>query len=487
MAKEETITISKAEYASMQAQIQDLSFQLAELKRLVFGSKSERFIRPDPQQGSLFDLPQVEQAQPKKQTISYTRDEKKKSKKHPLRMELPSHLPRRSEVVEPEGLVEGANKIGEEVTEILEYEPASIFVRQIIRPKYVISSDDEHTDIQIAELPSLPIPKGNAGPGLLSHILISKFIEHLPFYRQRQRFKRQGLEIPESTIGGWFSQTCRLLLPLYLSLKDDILKTDYLMADETPIPVLTKDKPGSTHKGYHWLYYDPVRKLVLFDYRKTRSREGPNEILADFEGFLQTDGYVGYTQFEKEEKVQLLTCAAHCRRKFESALENDHDRATKAMTYFQKLYAIERIAKENELDYSAIKELREKEAKPILDEMEFWLKQEINLILPQSAIGKAFAYTLKLWSRLVRYIEDGRFQIDNNLIENSVRVVALGRRNYMFAGSHDGAQNAAMIYSLLATCKIRNIEPYQWLKDTLEVIQDHPADKLADLLPGNNK
>ncbi len=171
MAKEETITISKAEYTSMKGQIQDLSFQLAELKRLIFGSRSERFVgSSDPQQGSLFDLPQVEQVQPKKQAISYTRDEKKSSKKHPLRMELPAHLPRRSEVVEPEGLVEGAKKIGEEVTEILEYEPASVFVRQIIRPKYVISTDDEHADIQIAELPSLPIPKGSRARSTLSYI-----------------------------------------------------------------------------------------------------------------------------------------------------------------------------------------------------------------------------------------------------------------------------------------------------------------------------
>lgn len=482
MTNAETITISKKEYAEMKSELADLKFRLSELNRLIFGAKSERFIAVDPQQMSLFELPAQEK--PKKQTeqISYTRT-KKEEKKQPLRMELPSHLPRKVEVIEPENLPENAKKIGEAITEVLDYQPADLFVRQIVRPKYIISSTDEKTEIVIAQLPTLPIAKGNAGYGLISQILISKFVDHLPFYRQIQIFKRQNVNLAESTINGWFNAGCKLLEPLYETLKQKILTTDYLMADETPISVLTKDKPGSTHKGYHWVYYDPVNKSALFDYRKTRGREGPDQMLKPFAGHLQTDGYVAYTKLENHENIILLACMAHARRKFEHALNNDYDRATYALKLIQSLYAIEQKARDNEFDYQQIKELRQCESVPLLKQFEQWLKKEVYKVLPQSAIGKAISYTLNLWERLERYTQDGRFQIDNNLIENSIRPVALGRKNYLFAGSHEAAQQAAMMYSFMACCKINNIEPFNWLKNTLTLIQDYPANKIHELLP----
>ena len=364
----------------------------------------------------------------------------------------------------------------------MEYEPATIYVRHIVRPKYIISSTDEKTEIVIASLPTLPIPKGNAGAGLLSHILISKFVDHLPFYRQAQMFKRQDVTIAESTINGWFNASCNLLEPLYQALKNKITATDYLMADETPISVLTKDKPGATHKGYHWVYYDPVNKLVLFDYQKSRGREGPDTFLESFSGHLQTDGYTAYTNL-KNKSIILLACMAHARRKFEHALDNDRPRAEYALLKIQQLYDIERQVREQQLSVDEIKAMRLEKSWTILQEMETWLKEGIYEVLPKSAIGIAFAYTLNLWPRLSRYIEDGRFLIDNNLIENSIRPVALGRKNYLFAGSHEAAQQAAIIYSLLATCKINNIEPFFWLKQTLSIIPDYPANKLHTLLP----
>ena len=485
MTNQETITITRNEYESFLAQrseIEYLKHQLSELKRMIFGSKRERFIPGDTGQGVLFDLEEAKEERAKKEEITYTR-EKPKSKKQPLRLELPAHLPRREEVLEPVDLPEGAKRIGEVITEILDYTPADLHVRRIIRPKYIISSNDEKTEITIAELPVLPIPKGNAGAGLLSHILISKYVDHLPFYRQVQMFKRQKVNIAESTINGWFNATCRLLEPLYETLKKRLLTSDYLMADETPIPVLTKDKPGSTHKGYHWVYYDPVDKLVLFDYRKSRSREGPEDMLKEFSGYLQTDGYVAYTNLKNKEKITLLACMAHARRKFEHARENDPERSEEALRMFGRLYDVEREARENEYDTQQIKKLREEKSVPVLKEMEQWLKEKIQTVLPKSALGMAIAYTLGLWPRLVRYTEDGRFRIDNNLIENSIRPVALGRKNYLFAGSHQAAQHAALIYSLLATCKINDVEPFQWLKNTLEVIPDYPANQLENLLP----
>ncbi|MEI7526713.1 MAG: IS66 family transposase [Mariniphaga sp.] len=486
MEQAEMVTITKAEYdefIGLKSQVTYLKFQLDELKRMIFGAKSERFIAPNPDQASLFDLPAEKAADKPAEEITYTRNKAQQEKKQPLRMELPSHLERREEVIEPADIPENAKKIGEAITEVLEYEPPSAFVRRIKRPKYIVEQNDEETRIIIAPLPTLPIPKGNAGASILSHILVSKFVDHQPFYRQVQIFKRQDLNIAESTLGGWFNASCNLLLPLYEALKIKILSSDYLMADETPIPVLTKDKPGATHKGYHWVYYDPGSKLVLFDYQKTRGREGPDEFLKNFSGYLQTDGYTAYNNLKNHTNITLLACMAHARRKFEHGQENNPMLAAQAMKMFQALYEIERHAKEASLSVDAIKELRQRESQPILEELEAWLKEQIIHALPKSAIGSAMAYTLTLWPRLIRYIDDGRFNIDNNLIENSIRPVALGRKNYLFAGSHEAAQQAAVIYSLLGTCKINGVEPFSYLSKTLSVIPDHPANQLHTLLP----
>jgi transposase len=484
MSGTETVTISKQEFEALKSENTWLKHQLAELKRLIYGAKSERFVAAHPGQATLFDLPSEQPTEAPTEEITYTRNKPKQEKKQPLRLELPSHLERRVEVIEPENIPADAKKIGEAVTEVLEYEPASAYVRQIVRPKYIVEQTDEETRITIAPLPSLPIPKGNAGTSMIAHLLVSKFVDHLPFYRQVQMFKRQNLDIAESTINGWFNAGCDLLTPLYQALKARMLASDYLMADETPIPVQTKDKPGATHKGYHWVYYDPVHRLVLFDYRKTRGREGPDEMLREFSGYLQTDGYNAYDHFEKNTNITLLACMAHARRKFEHAQENNPSLASRAMKMFQELYDIERQSRENNLDTEAIKSIRQEKSKPVLDEMESWIKEQIVLVPPKSAIGMAMAYTLSLWPRLIRYIDDGRFQIDNNLIENSIRPVALGRKNYLFAGSHEAAQQAAVAYSILATCKLHDVEPFAYLSKILSIIPDFPANQLNNLLPG---
>ena len=477
MAGTDKVTITKAEYERFLA----MEHELAQLKRMIFGAKSEKFIPSDPGQGSLFEVEAQAIAEKKQQQISYTR-EQPREKKHPLRTELPAHLERMIEVIEPEDLPEGSKKIGELATEILEYEPATLFVRRIIRPKYLINTSDEQSNIRVAELPSLPIPKGNAGAGLLAQLLVSKFVDHLPFYRQRQMFKRQEVELAESTLGGWFNASCQLLEPLYDTLKKQLFDTDYLMADESPIPVQTQNKPGATHKGYQWVYYDPVRRLVLFDYRKSRGREGPDEMLEDFKGFLQTDGYAAYENL-KNKDITLLACMAHARRKFDQAKNNDQARAEYALKMFAELYQIEREARERELDHSQRHQIRQERALQVLVRMEKWLKENLDQVAPKSAIAIAIRYTLNLWPRLQRYTKQGRFEIDNNLIENTIRPLALGRKNYLFAGSHKAAQQVAIIYSLLSTCKQHNIEPWAWLRNTLSKLPDHPANRLNELLP----
>ena len=489
MASTETVTISKAEYQEFLQQknlVMVLQHELAQLKRMIFGTKSERHIPTDPNQPTLFELPALEQTEPVKEQINYTRN-KAQAKKKPVRLELPAHLERRVEVIEPENLPEDAQKVNVKITEILEFEPGKLYVRQIARPYYIGQQNDEQTEFIIAPLPSRALPKSNAGEGLLSHIIISKFVDHLPFYRQIQMFKRQGIDLAESTVHGWFSESMQLIQPLYQKLKEQVLQTDYLMADETPIPVLTKDKPGSTHKGYHWVYYNPLSKMVLFDYRKSRGREGPNQVLKDFKGYLQTDGYQGYDELKNKTQIMHLACMAHARRYFEKALDNDPLRSEHALKLIRALYAIEHYAKEQALDAENIFALRQEKAMPILLEFETWLKDALNNTLPASAIGKAIAYTLRLWPGLMRYTTDGRLNIDNNLIENSIRPVALGRKNYLFAGSHEAAQRAAMVYSFMACCKLKGINPQQWLKDTLAKLPDCPNNHLHELLPGFSK
>ncbi len=489
MASAEKVTITKAEYEDFLRQknlVAALQHELAQLKRMIFGSKSERHIPGDPNQPTLFELPAVEAPAPVKEQISYTRDKAQAGKK-PVRMELPAHLERVIEVIEPENLPEGARKVNVKITEVLEYEPGKLYVRVIQRPYYIGSQNDEQTEFIIAPMPARALPKSNAGESLLAHIIISKFVDHLPFYRQVQMFKRQGVELAESTVNGWFSDSMALIEPLYEVLKNQVLRTDYLMADETPIPVQTKDKPGATHKGYHWVYYNPLAKMVLFDYRKTRGREGPNKVLKDFKGYLQTDGYKGYDELKNKSDITHLACMAHARRYFEQSLNNDKERSDHALALIRELYAIEREAKEQQLDADQLQKLRQQRAVPVLNLFEQWLRDQIIEVLPASAIGKAMAYALRLWPSLTQYTVDGRLNIDNNLIENSIRPVALGRKNYLFAGSHDGAERAAMIYSFLATCKLNEINPLHWLKETLTKLPDYQANRLHELLPSAEK
>lgn len=491
----EGVFFTRQEYDNLIARDREREIELAYLKqeldqfkKMLFGARSERFISADCGQLSFgFEGDQQEeQEEQRTETVpSYERQKSGKQKKVPVRMPLPSHLPRVKFHIDPEEDITGAKNIGVEITEILEFEPGKFFVKQYNRHKYVLP---ENKGIVIGDLPSFPIPRGNAGPGLLAYLSVSKFMDHLPFYRLVQMFKREGITIAESTINGWFAAIFRLLEPLYEKLQELVRQSIYLMADETPIPVLTKDKPGATHKGYHFVYYAPREKLVCFDYRKGRGREGPEEFLEGFQGALQTDGYAAYKKFGKQEEITLLACMDHSRRKFKDAQDNDPERAEYVLERMQRLYEVERCAREEELDHVQRKEIRQELSVPVLKELEGWLKKHDPKnnpeILPKSSIGEAVSYTLKLWDRLVRYTEDGSWEIGNILVENSLRGVALGRRNYMFAGSHEGAKRAAMMYSFMGTCKINNVEPFAWLKDVLTRIPDHSIQNLEELLPG---
>ena len=325
-----------------------------------------------------------------------------------------------------------------------------------------------------------------AGAGLLTQIVIDKYMDHLPLYRQMQRFERSGVKLPYSTLTEWVSATCKLIEPLYEALTREVLKSSYLHVDETPIKVLDKDKKGQTHRGYYWVYQNSLDKIVFFDYQEGRGREGPMHVLQHFTGYLQCDGYSAYEIFEKRSGITLLHCMAHARRMFHEALPNDEARASYALEHIGQLYAIERRIKEESLSEEQIKELRHEQSVPLLESLYKWIKEEYVQVTPKSAIAKALAYSIERWKRLSVYTTDGRLNIDNNPVENSIRPVAIGRKNYLFCGSHEAAQRSAMLYSLLGTCNLHGIEPNQWLRNILETIADHPINRIHELLPQRN-
>lgn len=467
--------------AQLEDQVTTLGQELSELKRLIYGSKRERFMgQAAPGQLSLLSDEVAVPAAPVEKQTCQRRVARPATSPSPSRKLLPAHLPRVEVVLEPEEDTSGMKKIGEQISEELEYEPAKLFVRRYVRPRYVSVEEDFH----IASLPNRPIDKGIPGPGLLAQILMDKFVDHLPVYRQVQRYERLGIKLSESTLGGWLSSTCELLVPLYEALCQYVLKQTYLQADETPIPVLDKKKKGKTHRGYQWAYHSPEIHLVFFDYQPGRGREGPKECLKDFAGYLQTDGYEAYEWLNAQrDDITLLHCMAHARRYFEKALDSDATRAGYALSEIQKLYVIERHARQADLSDEQRYALRQKQAVPILKEFHTWLLEQAAAVLPKSLIGKAVAYSLRRIKTLSLYTTDGRLEIDNNLIENTIRPIALGRKNYLFAGSHAAAQRIAVSYSLLGSCKLHDVEPYSYLKDILERLPDHPINQINDLLP----
>lgn len=468
--------------------IQKQKFELLYLRRIVFGRSSERYIATDPNQLSLDfqgeeTLPE-EAATPKQdevEVITYERKKQKDDTRKPVRQPLPEHLERKEVVIEPDPIPQGSKCIGQEVTEILEYTPGTFYVRRIVRKKYALP---QQQGIVIAELPSLPLPKSNAGASLLAHLLVSKYIDHLPFYRQIEIFKRSNIHLAASTINGWFSASIDLLELLYLELRRQVMETDYIQIDESTIPVLDSDKPGATKKGYHWIVRSPVRKMLFFHYDKgSRSQRVAVDILRDYTGAVQSDGYGAYSIYENKQGVLLLGCWAHARRKFEQALQNDSVKATYALKQIQQLYLLEREAENDNLTPEQLCQLRKEKAYPILQSFEKWLETTSKEVLPKSPLGYAIAYTYNIYPRLVRYVIDGRYKIDNNGAENGIRPLALGRKNYLFCGNHEAARHTAIIYSLLGTCKLNNVNPTLWLTDVLNSIQDCKSTQLHTLLP----
>lgn len=422
------------------------------------------------------------------------------------RKPLPDHLPRtRIEHDIPEADKTCAcgcqkTRIGEATSEQLEIIPEQIQVLQHVRFKYACRScegvDDDGPTVVTAAMPPQPIPKSNASPGLLAYIGVAKFVDGMPLYRLEPRFKRIGVEIPRNTLSGWMIKCGELIVPLINLMQDRLLDHDIIQMDETTVQVLKESDRAAQSKSYMWVRRGgpPDKPVILFDYDQTRSGSVPLRLLADWRGTLQTDGYEGYAAVARRDGVIHVGCLAHARRKFDEALKAQAKKgrgglAKQGFDFIQRLYRVEREARERELDASRRKALRDEKAKPIWDEMRVWLNQAQNQVPPRSLTGKALGYLDKQWPRLIACLADGRIEVDNNLCENAIRPFVMGRKAWLFSDTVAGADSSARIYSLIETAKANGLEPYGYLARVFAELpaaiaaQDDKA--IGKLLPWN--
>ena len=496
MQNAEQQTVALAEYQKVVQQNEALKQRLAWFERMMFGQKSERFVPKEPPAGQLsmdFDpaLGQAVQASVSQLIAAHERKAPPpKENAHKGRLPIPEDLPRVEEVIQPDEDVSGMKHIGDDVTEVLEHEAGRIWVRRIVRPRYARPETEAETgQAQIVQAPAkeLPFGRSKAGVSLVSHILVSKYVEHLPLHRLIARFARSGLKIPPATMGQWVATGAERLFLLYDAYQEMMFRSDYLQMDETTLRVL-EDGKGKTHLGYMWAVFDPVLKLPFFFYRKGRDHKGAKELLANFAGVLQSDGFGVYETLKRMlDALSLMNCMAHVRREFFEARSNDAQRAETALTLIKLLYAVEEKARNLGLSAGERLRLRLEESKPIFDTLGQWLRTEYDKVTPASTIGKAIQYALNRWKNLGLYLTDGKIEIDNNLVENIIRPIAIGRKNYLFAGSHESARRKAMFYTFFAACKQHNVDPEKWLNYVFNHIQDYKISQLHELFPQNWK
>lgn len=370
--------------------------------------------------------------------------------------------------------------IGEESSERYEYIPAQLTVIEDICKKYACACT-----VKTATKPPQPIEKSTAGASLLAQVIVAKTADHLPLHRQEKIFERDGVDISRKTMGGWLAQCADLLKPLYGSMKEVLFQSKVIGTDDTSVKVLDVKLPFA-RTGRIWPYYgDPDHPVILYDYTATRERAGPEEFLKGYRGYLQADAYGGYDAFFKDPARGLIEvgCWAHARRYFHKALESDQARMGPALLLIAQLYRVEKPARS--LGSGERLRLRQLQSQPILEHLRNYLLEIQGEVLPKSPEGRAVRYTLKNWTALTRYCEDGDLQIDNNATERAIRGVAVGRNNWLFFGSDEGGKTAAVLRSFVASCQRVGVDPFVWLKDILSRIADHPITRIAELLPHN--
>jgi transposase len=484
----------KKEKEELKNELLKMQLQLQKFAQMIFGSKSERFTE-NPAQLTL-DI-KAEEASPTCNLATATKVDgyvkANAGKKRDLSEfgKYLDSLPHVYETKEPDNKPEGAEQIGVDEHKSLEYTPGRLFVKVTLIPKYKVVSPNDKQEVKIiaAAAPSRPLSKCIAGASTLAQILVDKYADHLPVYRQKARFARDGTDLPYNTMLDWAGKAIDHLEILKNALRKCLLSSRYIHADETGLKVLctaeTK-KYRKIHDGTLWCYNNSVERMVLFDYQHGRGVKYAEGILKDFAGHLQVDGWGVYKNLSERYKlIALLFCMAHARRKFKDALAYEPELASFALNKFQMLYEVERSCRENNLPYEEIINVRQQQSVPVLNELEQWMKQQYLALVPTSPLRDAIEYALRHWNGLCHYTTNGMLKIDNNPVENSIRPVALGRKNFLFAGSQRGAERIAIIYSLIGTCKMNGVNPYEWLKDVLERLNDYPVNKITDLLPHN--
>jgi transposase len=471
------------------SEIDRLVLLVEKLQRMLFGTKSEKVLRQIEQLE--LQLEELQAANAIEERAAVASADRPVAAK-PFRRPLPEHLPREVHTHMPEhaacpGCGGRLRELGEDVAEMLEYVRACFKVIRHVRPKL---SCEACSQIVQAPAPSRPIDRGLAGPGLLAHVLVAKYGDHQPLYRQSEIYAREGVDLDRSTLAGWVGATSELLSPLVDAVRDHVLAASKLHADDTPVPVLAPGN-GKTKTGRLWTYVrddrpsgDITAPAVWFAYSPDRKGEHPLQHLKRYKGALQADAYAGFHHIYEGGVIYEVACWAHARRKFHDIhVAHASPTTTEAIERIAALYAIEKEIRGSTPEIR--RSIRQTRAKPLLDDLRSWMETMLGKLSRKSDTAAAIRYVLSRWRALTRYVDDGRLEIDNNAAERALRVVALGRKNYLFAGSNAGGERAAAIYSLLGSAKLNGIDPEIYLHHVLARIADHPINRIAELLPWN--
>ena len=473
----------KAELRSRDVLIEKLKHQLAGLRRHRFGATSEALDQLE------LTLEEEEIARAAETPATIEADEPVEEKRRPKRKPLPGHLPRNETVLAP-GDACGAcggrlKRLGEDVTEELEYVPGRFVVNRIVRPRMACACCEK---IHQAPLPSRPIERGRPGPGLLAHVLVSKYADHLPLYRQSQIFARDGIDLERSTLTDWVGKSTALLEPLAAAIGRHVLRGDAIFADDTPVKMQAPGL-GKTKTARLWAYARDERPFAghappaaWYQFSTDRKAKRPRAHLRDFEGWMHADGYAGFEELYRSGGVREVACMAHIRRKFVDVHQSQGSAiAEEAIKRIAQLYAVEKEARGQSPDIRQA--IRQDKAKPILDDLEAWLHLQLPKISGKTPLASAIRYALTRIKRLKPYLDHGILELDNNTAERSMRPIALGRKNWLFAGSEGGGKAAAIAYTLIETAKLNGVDPQAWLTDILSRIADHKITRIDELLP----